>query len=702
MGIPEFLSKVLESAGRKIDLRDYAEHGILKMGTKRRRRPLRIGIDVSSWVYKAAHGFGDMLGDERHLTNYGRQALVNEQQQATVQRQPNTNNVNVEEYVASCTHYILKRLETLRTTSQADLLVVFDGKTPPVKLAEVERRRSLRQEHERQREEAVDPNADPTVENERRTKAFRRAGAGRHFSQIIDALMETFRSRQISFMVAPYEADSQLAYLSHQGYLDLIITEDSDLVAHGAKAMLYKSVSELGDGKPVGYLLQYSNLGAVAKSLNLVDFTPLMMAVLFVAVGCDYCDKLKGIGLVTASRIVRQALLEPSSSMSSSPSPPLSSLAQVFSQLYQQSYARTYSDDFKKGYEERFLAALVMYRHPIVYDIMERQCVIADNLLDGGDADMMDHEPYAALCRDPDRIQEIVGVLPSLSDSTTVVVEGKRDRLATSEASQQNDKDDSQEEPPAANPTTQDTTQAHNNENEDDDDADLSQDESAANHPATQEEQAQNENEDDDMSQEDPASQPVTQDQQAQNESADEDDDMSQEEPTATQIMGQAQNEDNVDMSQEDPVANLATQEEDAQNSHHSSQQEDDGEAPLTQEPDLQHRVDGKRRSRWKKGKKKKNGGLVVLGEDSDGTVSFKSDGTTQSQEGSVNDTTTMSMEARSPNLLYSSTPEKTIASQKSAQTSSTSKSPNLLYSSTPEKTTPTSQSQEEPSRSSV
>jgi hypothetical protein len=364
---------------------------------------------------------------------------------------------------------------------------------------------------------------------------------------------------------------------------------------------------------------------------------------------------------------VRQELLEPSSSKSSSSS----ALAQVFSQLYQQSYASKYSEDFKKGYEERFLAALLMYRHPIVYDIMERQCVIADNLLDGGDADLMDHEPYAALCRDPDRIQEIVGVLPS-SDSMTVVVEG-RDRLATSEASQ-NDKD-SQEEPPAANPAATQYTQAHN-ENEDDD-ADMSEDESAAN--------------------------PATQDQQAQNESADEDD-MSQEDAVTnlTTQKGQPQNEDNVDMSQEDPVANLATQEEDAQNSHHSSQQEDDVEAPLTQEPDRQHRVNGhKRRSRWKKGKKKKNGGLVVLGEDSDDIVSFMSDGTTQSQEGSVNDTTT-SMEARSPNLLYFSTPEKTIASQKSAQTSSTSKSPNLLYSSTPEKTTQASQSQEDPSPSSV
>ena len=38
-----------------------------------RRRPLRIGIDISSWIYRAGHAFGDrLMADERHLTNYGR------------------------------------------------------------------------------------------------------------------------------------------------------------------------------------------------------------------------------------------------------------------------------------------------------------------------------------------------------------------------------------------------------------------------------------------------------------------------------------------------------------------------------------------------------------------------------------------------------------------------------------------------------
>jgi len=40
---------------------------------------------------------------------------------------------------------------------------------------------------------------------------------------------------KVECIVAPYEADSQLAYLSMQGIVDLVITEDSDLLVFGCK-----------------------------------------------------------------------------------------------------------------------------------------------------------------------------------------------------------------------------------------------------------------------------------------------------------------------------------------------------------------------------------------------------------------------------------------------------------------------------------
>jgi len=39
----------------------------------------------------------------------------------------------------------------------------------------------------------------------------------------------------IDFVVAPYEADAQLAYLEKIGLIQAIITEDSDLLVFGSK-----------------------------------------------------------------------------------------------------------------------------------------------------------------------------------------------------------------------------------------------------------------------------------------------------------------------------------------------------------------------------------------------------------------------------------------------------------------------------------
>lgn len=45
-------------------------------------------------------------------------------------------------------------------------------------------------------------------------------------------------------MVAPYEADAQLAYLELAGLVDGIITEDSDLLVFGCKHVLFKLDSD--------------------------------------------------------------------------------------------------------------------------------------------------------------------------------------------------------------------------------------------------------------------------------------------------------------------------------------------------------------------------------------------------------------------------------------------------------------------------
>lgn len=51
-------------------------------------------------------------------------------------------------------------------------------------------------------------------------------------------LFQAARSQGIDCLVAPYEADAQLAYLNKAGIVQAIITEDSDLLAFGCKKVL--------------------------------------------------------------------------------------------------------------------------------------------------------------------------------------------------------------------------------------------------------------------------------------------------------------------------------------------------------------------------------------------------------------------------------------------------------------------------------
>ncbi len=53
-------------------------------------------------------------------------------------------------------------------------------------------------------------------------------------------VIQELKKEQIESIVAPYEADAQLAYLYFNGDISAVITEDSDLLTYGVKNVLYK------------------------------------------------------------------------------------------------------------------------------------------------------------------------------------------------------------------------------------------------------------------------------------------------------------------------------------------------------------------------------------------------------------------------------------------------------------------------------
>lgn len=53
-------------------------------------------------------------------------------------------------------------------------------------------------------------------------------------------VIEELRKLDVEYVVAPYEADSQLAYLEKEGIINGVLSEDSDLLVFGVNCLLTK------------------------------------------------------------------------------------------------------------------------------------------------------------------------------------------------------------------------------------------------------------------------------------------------------------------------------------------------------------------------------------------------------------------------------------------------------------------------------
>jgi exonuclease-1 len=100
--------------------------------------------------------------------------------------------------------------------------------------------------------------------------------------------IKALRAAGVDYIVAPYEADAQLAYLERRGTIQGLITEDSDLLVFGCKTVLYK----LNDQGRCIELLQHNR--NKCKSLQLGTFTDAHFRQMAILSGCDYLDSIPG------------------------------------------------------------------------------------------------------------------------------------------------------------------------------------------------------------------------------------------------------------------------------------------------------------------------------------------------------------------------------------------------------------------------
>lgn len=113
-------------------------------------------------------------------------------------------------------------------------------------------------------------------------------------------LIEELKNMKIQYVVAPYEADAQLAYLERQGIINGIISEDSDLLVFGAKRLISK-LDQHGDCIEINR----SDFTA-CRDISLIGWTDADFRRMCILSGCDYLPSIPKMGLKTAYRNIRR------------------------------------------------------------------------------------------------------------------------------------------------------------------------------------------------------------------------------------------------------------------------------------------------------------------------------------------------------------------------------------------------------------
>ncbi|PPQ69679.1 hypothetical protein CVT24_001212 [Panaeolus cyanescens] len=121
-------------------------------------------------------------------------------------------------------------------------------------------------------------------------------------------LIKALKAEGVSYVVAPYEADAQLAYLVERKLVDAVLTEDSDLLVFGCPNVWFKF-----DPKEATVIsISSHDFSSVVRttsdpgSISLHKMTPPQFRAMAILSGCDYLPSIPGIGLKTAASLVNK------------------------------------------------------------------------------------------------------------------------------------------------------------------------------------------------------------------------------------------------------------------------------------------------------------------------------------------------------------------------------------------------------------
>ncbi|XP_054169121.1 exonuclease 1-like [Oppia nitens] len=185
-------------------------------------------------------------------------------------------------------NYFLKRCQHLVSVGIKPI-VVFDGQRLPAKEV-THRQRQATKRNVRNKIELLLAEGQDSKANELMKQCIEIT------PQMTRKLINALREKQVDIIVAPFEADPQIAYLVNNGFADFVITEDSDLLVFNCRLCLFKL-----DAKGNGQLMDMSLL----KECLGDGFDVNKLRHMSIMSGCDYLANLPGIGLQRAKKFFK-------------------------------------------------------------------------------------------------------------------------------------------------------------------------------------------------------------------------------------------------------------------------------------------------------------------------------------------------------------------------------------------------------------
>lgn len=225
--------------------------------------------------------------------------------------------------------FFMKRVELLQQ-NKVKPFIVFDGCELPMKIDKKRKRKESR---------------DKSLAKARRLESGDAAAVG-HYKHavnitplIVHKLIEVLKKQDISYVVAPYEADAQMAFLAIHGRVNAVLTSDADLVAFGCPRIIFRM-----DDSGRGHEFKDSKL---LKHPKLNGFTQQTFLELCVLRGCDYLRPLNNMNWhIVLEKFQKYGTYD-----------------KVIEHLKESAPASVYT-----GYKTEFRKAMLTFKHQRVYD----------------------------------------------------------------------------------------------------------------------------------------------------------------------------------------------------------------------------------------------------------------------------------------------------------------------------------------------